>query len=29
VPICPFLSGWLDEHHDYDAMLARSHRRIR
>jgi uncharacterized protein len=29
VPICPFLSGWLDEHHDYDAMLARSHRRIK
>jgi predicted GNAT family acetyltransferase len=29
VPICPFLSGWLDEHHEYDAMLARSHRRIK
>ena len=29
VPICPFLSGWLAEHHDYDKMLARSHRRIK
>jgi predicted GNAT family acetyltransferase len=29
VPICPFLGGWLDEHHEYDAMLARGHRRIR
>jgi predicted GNAT family acetyltransferase len=29
VPICPFLNGWLEEHHEYDAMLARSHRRIK
>jgi uncharacterized protein len=29
VPICPFLSAWLEEHHDYDAMLARSHRRVK
>jgi uncharacterized protein len=29
VPICPFLSGWLDEHHEYDAMLARKTRRIK
>jgi predicted GNAT family acetyltransferase len=29
VPICPFLSGWLDEHHEYDSMLARQHRRIK
>jgi uncharacterized protein len=29
VPICPFLSGWLDEHHEYDAIVARSTRRIK
>jgi hypothetical protein len=29
VPICPFLSGWLDEHQEYDAMLARRTRRIK
>lgn len=29
VPICPFLTAWLDEHHEYDAMLARSHRRVK
>jgi predicted GNAT family acetyltransferase len=29
VPICPFLGGWLDEHHEYDAILARRHRRIK
>jgi predicted GNAT family acetyltransferase len=29
VPICPFLKGWLKEHHDYDAILAPSHRKIK
>jgi predicted GNAT family acetyltransferase len=29
VPICPFLSGWLDGHHEYDAILARRTRRIK
>jgi predicted GNAT family acetyltransferase len=29
VPICPFLGTWLDEHHEYDAILARRTRRIK
>jgi predicted GNAT family acetyltransferase len=29
VPICPFLSGWLDEHREYEKMLARSTRKIK
>ncbi|MBM2623281.1 N-acetyltransferase [Actinoplanes sp. LDG1-06] len=29
VPICPFLAGWLDKNHDYDAIVARSHRRVK
>jgi predicted GNAT family acetyltransferase len=29
VPICPFLKGWLEEHHDYDAILAPGHRKIK
>src|SRR5689334_6288004 len=29
VPICPFLSGWLDQHHDYDSIVARSHRKVK
>jgi uncharacterized protein len=29
VPICPFLSSWLDEHHEYDKIVARSHRRVK
>jgi predicted GNAT family acetyltransferase len=29
VPICPFLSGWLDEHREYEPILARSTRRIK
>ncbi|SNY54576.1 GNAT family N-acetyltransferase [Paractinoplanes atraurantiacus] len=29
VPICPFISGWLETHHDYDAILARQGRRIK
>ena len=29
VPICPFLSSWLDEHHEYDKVVARQHRRVK
>ncbi|MBL7256415.1 GNAT family N-acetyltransferase [Paractinoplanes lichenicola] len=29
VPICPFLSAWLDDHHDYDQLVARQHRRVK
>ena len=29
VPICPFLSGWLDEHREYDTLVARSTRKLR
>ena len=29
VPICPFLSGWLDKHPEYEKMVARSTRRIK
>jgi predicted GNAT family acetyltransferase len=29
VPICPFLSGWLDIHPGYEKLLARSTRKIK
>ena len=29
VPICPFLSGWLDEHPEYENLVARSTRKIK
>ena len=29
VPICPFLSGWLDKHHEYDKIVVRSTRRVK
>jgi uncharacterized protein len=29
VPICPFLSSWLEDHREYDAILAPQTRRIR
>ena len=29
VPICPFVSGWLDEHPDYEKLVARSTRKIK
>lgn len=29
VPICPFLNGWLNEHHEYDKILARSTRKVK
>lgn len=29
VPICPFLSGWLGDHHEYDGIVARSTRKVK
>jgi predicted GNAT family acetyltransferase len=29
VPICPFLSGWLDQHKEYDKLVARSTRKVK
>ena len=29
VPMCPVLSAWLDGHHEYDATVARSTRKIK
>jgi predicted GNAT family acetyltransferase len=29
VPICPFLSGWLDKHPEYEKIVVRSTRRIK
>jgi len=29
VPICPFLSGWLDQHQEYEPIVARSTRKIK
>lgn len=29
VPICPFLSGWLEKHPEYDPIVARSTRKIK
>ncbi|MFI7649269.1 GNAT family N-acetyltransferase [Micromonospora sp. NPDC049460] len=29
VPICPFLSGWLEKHPEYDAIVARSTRKMK
>lgn len=29
VPICPFLSGWLEQHKEYDSVVARSTRKIK
>ncbi len=29
VPICPFLSGWLGKHPEYEAILARSTKKIK
>ncbi|MGX6600983.1 GNAT family N-acetyltransferase [Micromonosporaceae bacterium Da 78-11] len=29
VPICPFLSGWLDKHPEYEKLVARSTRKIK
>ncbi|MBB3096206.1 hypothetical protein FHR83_003876 [Actinoplanes campanulatus] len=29
VPMCPFLGEWLDEHKEYDKIVARSTRRVK
>lgn len=29
VPICPFLSKWLEKHREYDGIVARSTRKIK
>ncbi|MFG2101209.1 GNAT family N-acetyltransferase [Micromonospora echinaurantiaca] len=29
VPICPFLSGWLGKHPEYDNVVARSTRKVK
>ncbi|MFI5485818.1 GNAT family N-acetyltransferase [Micromonospora echinaurantiaca] len=29
VPICPFLSGWLGKHPEYDSVVARSTRKVK
>ncbi|MFC0033970.1 GNAT family N-acetyltransferase [Micromonospora chaiyaphumensis] len=29
VPICPFLSSWLEKHPEYDGIVARSTRKVR
>jgi predicted GNAT family acetyltransferase len=29
VPICPFLSGWLEKHPEYDDIVAKQGRRIK
>jgi uncharacterized protein len=29
VPICPFLSEWLEGHREYDGLVARSTRKLR
>lgn len=29
VPLCPFVSGWLDRHREYESLVARNTRRMR
>jgi predicted GNAT family acetyltransferase len=29
VPICPFLSGWLEKHPEYGSIVARSTRKVK
>ncbi len=29
VPICPFLGEWLGKHPEYDAIVARSTRKVK
>lgn len=29
VPLCPFLSGWLDKHPEYEKLVARTTRRVK
>ena len=28
VPMCPFISQWLFKHHEYDAIVARTTRKV-
>lgn len=29
VPICPYISKWLEKHHEYDDIVARTTRKVR
>ncbi|GIF06267.1 GNAT family N-acetyltransferase [Actinoplanes siamensis] len=29
VPMCPFVSGWLDQHAEFESLVARNTRRVR
>ncbi|WP_212986427.1 GNAT family N-acetyltransferase [Actinoplanes auranticolor] len=29
VPICPFVSGWLEKHPEYEPIVARSTRKVK
>lgn len=29
VPLCPFVSGWLDKHPEYEKLVARSTRKVK
>ncbi|NUT35567.1 MAG: N-acetyltransferase [Hamadaea sp.] len=29
VPICPYISKWLEKHHEYDGIVARTTRKVR
>jgi predicted GNAT family acetyltransferase len=29
VPLCPFLSGWLEQHGEYEKIVARSTRKVK
>lgn len=29
VPVCPFLSGWLEKHPEYDPIVARTTRKLK
>ncbi|MFG2052633.1 GNAT family N-acetyltransferase [Micromonospora sp. NPDC048930] len=29
VPVCPFLSAWLEKHPEYDGIVARSTRKVK
>ena len=29
VPLCPFIGGWLEKHPEYEAIVARSTRKVK
>ncbi|MDI6102759.1 GNAT family N-acetyltransferase [Actinoplanes sp. NEAU-A12] len=29
VPLCPFVSGWVDKHPEYEKLVARSTRKVK